>query len=375
MKYKTPVFPGDGIGPEVIEEGKKVLDAVSELQNFGIEWIEFPYSADYYLKTGELLTEDILKELKRYKAIYLGAFGDPRIKPGILELGIIVTMRFYFDQYVNLRPVRLLKGVESPLRNGKDFDIKIIRENTEDFYIGLGGRAKRGNTKSSFEIKRELFNIKLGIDIVSDTDEVSYQIGLISKRGIERVSRYAFNLARKGKKHLSCVDKANILVEMYGLWREIITEVSKDFSDVKFDFNFVDAMAMWMVKNPQYFDIVLSPNMFGDIITDLGAMLQGGLGLAPGCNINPEKKFPSMFEPIHGSAPKYKGLNKVNPIATIWSGALLLEHIGEEEACKKIIEAIEKNLIERKVRTYDLGGTSKTYEIGDDIVRILRESD
>ncbi len=373
VKYKIPVIAGDGIGPEVIAEGKKVLDAASEVMNFEIEWINFPNGADHYLKTGELMSEETLKELSKYKAIYLGSIGDDRVKPGILEKGILLTLRFYFDQYINLRPVKLLEGVETPLKGKtpKDIDFVVVRENTEDFYVGVGGRAGKGMSKQELEIIRKLYKVKFHLDIDSDSEEIAYQIGIVSREGCERVIKYAFELARQRRKHLSSVDKANVLTEVYGFWREVFNEIAKLYPDVKTDFNFVDAVTMWFVKNPEWFDVVVAPNMFGDIITDLGAMIQGGLGLAPGGNINPSGT--SMFEPIHGSAPKYKGLNKVNPIATIWAGAMLLENLGEREAAQLIVKAIEQNLREGKVRTYDLGGNSKTSEVGDDIARIVRE--
>lgn len=374
VKYKIPVIAGDGIGPEVIAEGKKVLDAASEAGNFEIGWVHFPNNADHYLKTGELISEATLKELSKYRAIYLGSIGDDRVKPGILEKGILLTLRFYFDQYINLRPVKLLEGVETPLKGktSKDIDFVVVRENTEDFYIGIGGRAKKGESEQELEVIRKLYKVKFELDIDSDSEEIAYQLGMITREGSERVIRYAFDLARQRRKHLSSVDKANVLSDVYGFWREIFNEVAKEYKDVKTDFNFVDAITMWFVKNPEWFDVVVAPNMFGDIITDLGAMIQGGLGFAPGGNINP--KGTSMFEPIHGSAPKYRGLNKVNPIATIWAGALLLENLGEKEAAQLIVKAIEQNLREGKVRTYDLGGKSKTSEVGDDIARIVRET-
>ncbi|MBU4075190.1 MAG: isocitrate/isopropylmalate dehydrogenase family protein, partial [Euryarchaeota archaeon] len=359
-QYKIPVIPGDGIGPEIIREGRKVLEAAGERFGFDIDWIEYPNGADHYLETGELISEDTLKELSKYRAIYLGSIGDDRIKPGILEKGILLTTRFYLDEYVNLRPVKLLEGVWTPLKDKtpKDIDFVVVRENTEDFYIGIGGRAKKGISKKTLEVTRNLYNVKFGLDIDSDSDEIGYQLGLISKEGTRRVIRYAFDLAKSRKKHLSSVDKANVLSDIYGLWREEFTSVGSEYPDVKTDFNYVDAITMWFVKNPEWFDTVVAPNMFGDIITDLGAMIQGGLGLAPGGNINPEGT--SMFEPIHGSAPKYKGLNKVNPIATIWAGALLLDQIGEKEASSAIVRAIEKNLVNGEVKTYDLGGSNTT---------------
>jgi len=373
-QYKIPVIPGDGIGPEIIREGRKVLDAAGERFGFDMEWIEYPHGADHYLATGELISEDSLKELSAYKAIYFGAIGDERIKPGILEKGILLNIRFYFDEYVNLRPVKLLEGVWTPLKDKTplDIDFLCVRENTEDFYIGIGGRSKKGRTKNKLEVMRKLYNVKFGLDIDSDSDEIGYQLGLVSREGTQRVIRYAFEAAKDRKQHVSSVDKANVLSDIYGLWREEFSKIAVEYPKVKTDFNFVDAITMWFVKNPEWFDVVVAPNMFGDIITDLGAMIQGGLGLAPGGNINPEGT--SMFEPIHGSAPKYKGQNKVNPIATIWAGSLLLDQLGEKEAASQILKAIEKNIVNAEIKTYDMGGSNTTSEVGEDIARLVMES-
>ncbi|MBP1907829.1 isocitrate/isopropylmalate dehydrogenase family protein [Methanolobus bombayensis] len=370
-QYKIPVIPGDGIGPEIIAEGRKVIDAAGEKFGFDVDWVEFPHGADHYLETGELISEDSLKELSGYKGIFLGSIGDDRIAPGVLEKGILLAARFYFDQYVNLRPIKLLDGVWCPLKDKKpaDIDFTVVRENTEDFYIGIGGRAKSGASKDLLEVHRTLYNAKFGLDIETDSEEIGYQIGMISKEGTQRVIEYSFDLAEKRDKHVSSVDKANVLSDIYGFWREEFNAVAAKHPDIKTDFNFVDAITMWFVKNPEWFDVVVTPNMFGDIITDLGAMVQGGLGLAPGGNINPEGT--SMFEPIHGSAPKYKGQNKVNPIATIWAGAMLIEQMGEKEAADSIVSAIETNISEAKVQTYDMGGSAGTSDVGDDIARIV----
>jgi 3-isopropylmalate dehydrogenase len=369
--YKIPVIPGDGIGPEIIAEGCKVIDAAGERFGFDVEWVKYPHGADHYLKTGELISEDTLAELNKYPVIYLGSIGDPRVAPGILEKGILLAARFYFDEYVNLRPIKLLEGVWTPIKDKttKDIDFVVVRENTEDFYIGIGGKASRGTSKNLLEVSRNLYSAKFGLDIETDSEEIAYQIGMISKEGTQRVMEYAFDLSEKRKKHVSSVDKANVLSDIYGFWRKEFEAVSAKHPGVTTDFNYVDAMTMWFVKNPEWFDVVVTPNMFGDIITDLGAMVQGGLGLAPGGNINPNGT--SMFEPIHGSAPKYKGQNKVNPIATIWAGAMMMEQLGEKEAADAIVSAIETNIIEGKVRTYDMDGTSKTSDVGSDIARIV----
>src|SRR3989344_7279194 len=301
MKYRIALMPGDGIGPEIIEQGVKVIDKVSELQNFEIEWVKYENGADKYLETGELITEDTLKEIKKTcKAIYLGALGDPRVKPGILEKSILLKTRFYFDQFVNLRPVRLLEGVWCPLKDKtpKDINFDVVRENTEDFYVGIGGRVKPGKNKETLEVLRELYKVKFDLDINSQGSEIAYQIGVLSKKGSERVIKYAFELAKKKNKNkVTAVDKANVLDHVYGFWREIVEKTAKNYPGISYEFNFVDAITMWFVKNPEWFQVVVAPNMFGDIITDLGAMIQGGLGLAPGGNINPNGI--SMFEPIH----------------------------------------------------------------------------
>ncbi len=366
--YKVATIGGDGIGPEILATGIKVLDAAGEKYGFEIEWTDFDLGAERYLKTGELVSEDELKELSGFPAIYFGAIGDERVKPGILEKGILLALRFYFDQYVNLRPIKLLKGVETPLanKNPEDIDFIVVRENTEDFYVGIGGRAKSGKQRDELSVLRELYNVKFGIDVETDADEIAYQIGVLSRQGSKRVMEYAFDLAQSRDRRLTSVDKANVLTDVYGLWREVFEETAKGYPDVATEYNFVDAVTMWFVKNPEWFDVVVTPNMFGDIITDLGAMIQGGLGLAPGGNINP--KGTSMFEPIHGSAPKYKGKNVANPLATIWAGALLLDTLGEKEAAGAIVSSIENSITGGAV-TRDMGGSMSTSGVGDWIVK------
>ncbi|MFH0859975.1 MAG: isocitrate/isopropylmalate dehydrogenase family protein [Candidatus Altiarchaeota archaeon] len=365
-RYEIAVIPGDGIGPEVIAEGIKVLDRAADAHNFSIEWKHYPIGADHYLKTGELLTEETLKDLSKQDSIYLGALGDPRCEPGILEKGILLALRFHFDQYINLRPIRLLEGVWCPLKDKRpqDINFSVVRENTEDFYVGIGNRAKIGKNRQELEVLRSLYSVKFGLDIDVDGSEIAYQIGVLSRKGSERVIRYAFDLAkRQGKNRVTAVDKANVLSHVYNFWRKIVEEVSKDYPRIDYEFNFVDAITMWFVKNPEWYQVVVTPNMFGDIITDLGAMIQGGLGLAPGGNINPDGI--SMFEPIHGSAPKYKGMNRANPLATIWAGAMMLEELGQKGAADKVVSAIESVIKEGKVKTKDLGGNNTTTEMGD----------
>ncbi|MBC7218511.1 MAG: 3-isopropylmalate dehydrogenase [Hadesarchaea archaeon] len=370
LKYKIAVIPGDGVGPEVIREGVKVLRAAAEVAGgVDIDFVEFPYGAEHYLRTGELIPEEALKELSRMDAIYLGALGDPRVPTGVLEQGILLRLRFYFDQYVNLRPVRLYPGVPCPLagKGPEDVDFFVVRENTEDFYVALGGRAK-GRSKAELDLIRSLYEAKFKLDVDVDRDEIAYQLGVISRKGAERVIRYAFELARrKGKKRVTSVDKANVLTHVYSLWRDVFESVARDYPEIETEFAFVDAVTMWFVKNPEWYQVVVTPNMFGDIITDLGAMIQGGLGLAPGGNINPEGV--SMFEPIHGSAPKHAGKNVANPIATILAGQMMLEELGEQKVADIIEAAVVEVLREGRVRTYDLGGRSSTSEVGDEVVR------
>ena len=375
MKHKIAVIPGDGIGPEVIHEGIKVLKAAAEtVPGLELDFIEFPYGAEHYLRTGEILPEDGLERISRMDAIYLGALGDPRVPPGVLERGILLGLRFHFDQYVNLRPVKLYPGVPCPLKDKgpEHIDFYVVRENTEDFYVAIGGRAM-GSSSAEHELLRTIYRAKFGLDIDIDRDEIAYQIGVVSRRGAERVMRYAFELARKkGKRRVTSVDKANVLSHVYGLWREVFESVAREYPEIQTEFSFVDAVAMWFVKNPEWYQVVVVPNMFGDILTDLGAMLQGGMGVAPGGNINPEGI--SMFEPIHGSAPKHTGKNVMNPIATILAGQMMLEQLGELEAAEKVERAVAEVLKEGKVRTPDLGGRSSTSQVGDAIAEKLRES-
>ncbi|MGC8816272.1 MAG: isocitrate/isopropylmalate dehydrogenase family protein [Candidatus Hadarchaeum sp.] len=373
-KYKIAVIPGDGVGPEVIREGVKVLRAAADVVG-GVEFdfVEFPYGAEHYLRTKELIPEEALRELSQMDAVYLGALGDPRVPTGILEQGILLRLRFYFDQYVNLRPVKLYPGVPCPLvgKGPEHVNFFVVRENTEDFYVALGGRAW-GKSKAELDLIRSLYEAKFNLDIDVDRDEIAYQLGVISRRGTERVIRYSFELARrKGKKRVTSVDKANVLTNVYGLWREVFEAVAKDYPEIETELAFVDAITMWFVKNPEWYQVVVTPNMFGDIITDLGAMIQGGLGLAPGGNINPDGV--SMFEPIHGSAPKHAGKNVANPIATILAGQMMLEELGEQSLADVIEAAVVKVLQEGKVRTYDLGGKSSTSEVGDEVVRKVEQ--
>jgi len=374
--YNIALIPGDGIGPEIIREGKKVIDAASYRYGIKINWTEFPFGAEHYLKTGELLPDSALKEIEDMDAIYLGAVGDPRVKPGILEKEILLKARFYFDQYINLRPIRLYKGVPCPIKDKKPEDINfyVVRENTEDFYVGIGGRFKSRTNQDHLEVLRKLYKAKIQVGFnLEQEEEMAYQIGLVSRPGTQRVIKYAFELAKKKNlKRVTSVDKANVLTDIYGLWREVFEDVSTQYPDIKTEFTFVDAITMFFIQRPEWYRVVVTPNMFGDIITDLAAMIQGGLGIAAGGNINPEGV--SMFEPIHGSAPDIAGKNISNPTATILSGAMMLDCLGEAKIAKVIENAAEKVLFEGKVRSHDLGGDSSTIEVGDEVVKKLKLS-
>ncbi len=351
--YKIGVIGGDGIGPEIIREGIKVLKAVSERFDFKIEFIEYDFGGERYLKTGETLPDSAIEEFKKLDAIYLGAVGHPDVPPGILEKGILLKIRFELDQYINLRPVKLYPGVDCPLKNKgpEEIDYVVVRENTEGLYCGIGGNFKKGTS-----------------------DEVATQLSINTRKGVERCIRYAFKLARERnkKKSLTVVDKANVLIYEGDLWRRTANEVWKEFPDIKLDFAFVDATCMWMVKNPEWFDVIVTNNMFGDIITDLGAITQGGLGIAAGGNINPEGV--SMFEPIHGSAPKYAGKNIACPLATISAGGMMFEILGEKKAAELIEKSIVKALSEGHIKSLEAGKMGMTTsEVGDLIAKFVKE--
>jgi len=348
--HKIAVLPCDGVGPEVVAEGLKVLAAAAELYDVKYELVEYDIGGERYLRTGEVMPDSVMEELSQCDAIYLGAVGHPDIPPGILEQGILLKLRFGFDQYVNLRPIKLYPGVATPLKDKgpEDIDFVVVRENTEGFYAGVGGQLKRGTP-----------------------DEVAIQTGIYTRKGTERIIRYAFEQARKrnkGKK-LTCVDKANVLTHGHDLWRRTFAEVGQEYPDIQQENAFVDACCMWFVKNPEWFDVVVTTNMFGDIITDLGAMIQGGMGVAASGNINPEGV--SMFEPIHGSAPKYKGKNVICPVAAICAAGMMLEHLGEVAASAAIENAVAKALASGKLGDLSTRSGVKTTEAGDLIASLV----
>lgn len=319
---RIAVLGGDGTGPEVVAEGLKVLQAVAQLDGFSYETQDFDYGGDRYLKTGEVLPEGAVAELATFDAIYLGAVGHPDVAPGILEKGLLLDLRFQLDQYINLRPVKLFPGVETPLagKGPDDIDFVVVRENTEDLYCGVGGFLKKGTA-----------------------DEVATQAAVYTRKGCERCIRWAFEYTRERnnpKKMLTLVAKTNVLTYGHDLWWRTFQDVAQEYPDVKADYNHVDACCMWMVKNPEYYDVIVTTNMFGDIITDLGGILQGGMGVAAGGNINPEAGGTSMFEPMGGSAPKYTGQGVINPIAAINAMGMLLDQAGHKKSAARIAEAI-----------------------------------
>ena len=317
---KIAVIPGDGTGPEVTREGIKVLTAASRKFSFPLAFTNFDWGGERYLKTGETLPEGGVEQLRGFDAIYLGAIGHPDVKPGILEQGILLRLRFELDQYINLRPVRLYPNVETPLagKGPADIDFVIVRENVEGLYIGAGGFLKKGTP-----------------------DEVALQEMVYTRKGVERCVRFAFELTRKRnkRKKLTMSGKTNVLTYVQDLWYRTFMEVAREYPDITPDYAHIDATTMWMVKNPEWFDVIVTENMFGDIITDLGAMVQGGMGGAAGGNINPQGV--SMFEPIGGSAPKYTGQNIINPVASILAGAMMLDQLGQAKAA----EAVERSVI------------------------------
>ncbi|MCX5748788.1 MAG: 3-isopropylmalate dehydrogenase [Candidatus Saganbacteria bacterium] len=341
--YNIGVIGGDGTGPEVVAEGLKVLKAVEKKFSLEVNTKLLPYDGERYLKTGIIITDEEIEGLRKFDAIYLGAIGHPKVAPGILEKGILLKVRFALDQYINLRPVKLYENVWTPLKDKgpEHIDFVVVRENTEGLYVGTGGTLKKG-TK----------------------DEVAIQDSINTRKGVERCIRYAFELTRKRnkKKQLTLVGKTNVLTYAFDLWERAFYEVAKEYPDIKPDYAHVDATCMWFVKNPEWFDVIVTDNLFGDIITDLGAMIQGGMGIAAGGNINPEGV--SMFEPIGGSAPKYTGQNVINPLAAIGALQMLLENIGEEKAAA----AVEKSIMAacKKMKSMSAGKMGySTTQVGD----------
>jgi tartrate dehydrogenase/decarboxylase/D-malate dehydrogenase len=356
--YNIAVIPGDGVGKELAREAVKIMNAVADKYGFKVATESFDWGCDYYLKHGTMMPGDMLETLRAFDAIFLGCIGDANKVPDHVSLTLLLAIRRGFDQYVNLRPIKLYPGVQTPVRTAtpETVDMVVIRENTEGEYSGVGGLFKAGTP-----------------------DAIALQTAVFTRKGCERVIRYAFELARRRKRlgdappvgMVTNCTKSNALNYSMVFWDSVYREVAREYPDIKTDMAMVDATTMWFVKNPEHFDVVVASNLFGDIITDLGAMLQGGMGFAAGGNINPEKAYPSMFEPIHGSAPKYAGKEMVNPIATIESIRMMWEHLGEAQAAQDIQDSVVQVLSSGQVRTHDMGGANKTYEIGDAVTQAI----
>ncbi len=353
MTHKIAVIAGDGIGPEVINEGVKVLSEVSKLDGgFDFEFTYFPWGCEYYRETGKMMDDDGIEKLRDFDAIFLGAVGAPGVPDHISLWDLLLNIRKSFDQYINLRPVKLVKGAPTPLKDVSvsDVDMIFVRENTEGEYAGSGSW---------------LFKDK--------PNEVVIQDGVFSRKGCERVIRYAYELAKKEGKTLTSISKANALNYSMVFWDKIFDEVGRDYPEVKTYSYLVDAASMFMIKDPSRFEVVVTSNLFGDILTDLGAAIAGGMGLAAGANLNPEREFPSMFEPIHGSAPDIAGQGKANPLATVWSASQMLDFFGYEKWGKRLIESIEEVLTDADTLTPDLGGSASTSQVGDCVIEKLKK--
>ena len=352
--YKIAVIAGDGIGKEVIPAGMQVLKMAASQGGFGLEFTELPWGCDYYLQTGRMLDADGIDQVLKYDAIYLGAIGDPRVADHISARELILPLRQRLRQYVNLRPMRLLPGITSPLANrgAADIDMICVRENSEGEYCGIGGRLHAGTP-----------------------NELAEQTGVFTRHGIERIARYAFTLAQsRPRKMLASATKSNALQHVMVFWDEVVAGVAKEFPDVELRKYHVDALCARMVTHPQTLDVIVASNLFGDILTDIGSAISGSLGVAPGGNINPERTTPSMFEPIHGSAPDIAGKGIANPIAAIWAGAMMLQHLGQPAAHDRILRAVEQVIADETVKTPDLGGKATTADMTQAITAAFAES-
>jgi tartrate dehydrogenase/decarboxylase/D-malate dehydrogenase len=347
MVYRIALIPGDGIGNEVVPEAVRVLERVADRFRFMFEFSLFPYSCDYYLKHGMMLPENGIEELGKLDAIFLGAVGHPSVPDHISLWGLLIPIRRQFDQYVNLRPVRLLPGITSPLvnRTSQEINFCIVRENTEGEYSEIGGRVFRGTER-----------------------EVVLQEAVFTRKGVDRIMKYAFELARtRPRRHLTAATKSNGIIHTMSFWDERFADVSKEYPEVSTSKYHIDILTAHFVQHPDWFDVVVASNLFGDILSDLGPAIAGSIGVAPSANINPERKFPSMFEPVHGSAPDIAGKGIANPIATLWSAVMMLEHLGERPAAKSLMAAIER-VTAKGILTPDLGGKARTREFTDSVL-------
>ena len=351
MRHRIAVIPGDGIGNEVVPEGQRVLEAAARRFGFELAWSEFDWSCERFKKTGRMMPEDGLDQLQACEAIFLGAVGAPGVPDHVSLWGLLIPIRRTFRQYVNLRPVRLLRGVRSPLadRSPAEIDMVIVRENNEGEYSEIGGR------------------------LYKDTDdELAVQQAVFTRKGTDRVMRYAFELARKRqRRHVTSATKSNGIIHSMPYWDERFAAMAQQYPDVKTAQYHIDILTAHFVQHPDWFDVVVGSNLFGDILSDLGPAIAGSIGLAPGGNINPEKDHPSMFEPVHGSAPDIAGKGIANPIAQVWTGAMLLDHLGHAQAAQAIVKAIETVVAEGKTVTRDLGGKASTREVGDLLASLI----
>ncbi len=351
-KHKIALIPGDGIGKETVPEGVRVLEAAARRFNFELEFKDFDWSCDRFVKTGKMMPDDGMETLKGYESIFLGAVGWPGVPDHVSLWGLLIPIRRDFDEYVNLRPVRLFEGVPSPLANRKpgDIDFWVVRENTEGEYSSLGGRMFKG-TEQEFAVQEAIF----------------------TRKGCDRVMKFAFEFASKGKKkHVTSATKSNGIIHTMPFWDERFDEMKKNYPGIKADQYHIDILTAHFVRNPDWFDVVVGSNLFGDILSDLGPALTGSIGVAPSGNINPERIYPSMFEPVHGSAPDIAGQGIANPIGQIWSGAMMVRHLGYPEAADCIERAIAESLLEGNPRTKDLGGNGDTKTVGAAIAELVK---
>jgi tartrate dehydrogenase/decarboxylase / D-malate dehydrogenase len=348
--YKIAVIEGDGIGHEVVPEGLRVLEAAGRHFSVNFSWHHFDWSGQTYLKTGRMMPEDGLDQLRTFDAIYLGAVGYPGVPDHVSLWGLLIPIRRTFQQYVNLRPVRLIRGIDSPVKGFSpgQIDLSIVRENNEGEYSEVGGRLYH-HTEAELALQESIF----------------------TRRGCDRIIRYAFELARTRRRHVTSATKSNGIIHTMPFWDERFAAVAKDFSDIKADQYHIDILSAHFVRHPDWFDVVVASNLFGDVLSDLAAAVVGSIGLAPSANLNPERQFPSMFEPVHGSAPDIAGKGIANPIAQIWSGAMMLDHLGESSAAKAIEDALESVLAAPELHTPDLGGKAGTHEVGDAIAQAV----
>ncbi|WP_430906053.1 tartrate dehydrogenase [Maribacter sp. 2-571] len=349
--HQIATVPGDGIGNEVIPASLKVLDAVGASCGFQMNYTNHDFSCEHYKKTGAMMPADGLERLRDSDGIFLGAVGYPGVPDHVSLWGLLVPIRRTFQQYINLRPVRLLKGVDSPLKNPGDVDFYIVRENTEGEYSSIGGRLNEGTEH-----------------------EMVVQESVFTRRGVDRVMKYAYTLAAKRNKKLASATKSNGIVHTMPFWDERFREVGKAYPEVEQSQFHIDILSAHFVGRPSTFDVVVASNLFGDILSDLGPAIAGGMGIAPGANLNPEKEYPSMFEPVHGSAPDIAGKNLANPIACFWTGAMMLDHLGETEGALLILNAIEALTSEGKVLTRDLGGNASTQEVTEEVVAWIKKA-